>query len=46
MYVTYLGPPRIYVSHVYVRYMSYSIVCLCVKIVPIAIIIIYTIIPI
>jgi len=27
MYVTYLGPPRIYVRHVYVRYMWYSIVC-------------------
>jgi len=41
MYVTYLGPPRIYVRHVFVRYMSYSIVCLCVKIVPTTIIIIY-----
>jgi len=41
MYVTYLSPPRIYVRHVCVRYLSYSIVCLCIKIVPITIIIIY-----
>lgn len=41
MYVTYLGPPRIYVRHVFVRYLSYSIVCLRVKVVPTTIIIIH-----